>query len=216
MTSTDKVARILIANGYDNELASELPKLFIADFFEKEKEKLSKSIDVFINCVQSGSIVPNKNGFVNFAGIIKMEKQDFEDSCDGLFYNFDSHLTEAFFNRIRRLPLKTILQEGGAFSNEAGYLRYFKPIVGTPQEYVDLCEVRPYRGDMHSVYIRVNDLCKLLKEKGFNEDMISIIWGEYGFGSRYPRTIKEEGIYIAYNSIMNLEDIDVQKQKIIS
>lgn len=215
MTRTDKVTRLLIANGYDDKLATELPKLFIADFFEKEQEKLSEAIDVFIDCVQNGSIIPNENGFVNFAGIIKMEKEDFEDSCNGLFYNFNSHLKEGFFYRIRRLPLKTILQNGGAFSNEDGYLRYFKPIVGTSQEYADLCEVRPYTGNIDGAYIRANDLCTLLKEKGFSEDMISIIWGEYGFGSRYPRTIKNEGIYINYNSIMNLGNIDGQKQKTI-
>ncbi len=215
MTRTDKATRLLIANGYDDKLATELPKLFIANFFEKEQEKLSEAIDVFIDCVQNGSIIPNENGFVNFAGIIKMEKQDFEDSCDGLFYNFDSHLTEEFFYRIRRLPLRNILQNGGAFSNEDGYLRYSKPIVGSSQEYADLCEVRPYNSNINGVYIRANDLCTLLKEKGFSEDMISIIWGEYGFGPRYPRTIKNEGIYINYNSIMNLGNIDEQKQKTI-
>ena len=29
--------------------------------------------------------------------------------------------------------------------------------------------------------------------------MISIIFGEYGFGPRYPRVIKNDGIYINYN-----------------
>lgn len=198
MTRTEKVTRLLTKNGYDDKFATELPKLFIADFFEKEQEKLSEAIDVFIDCVQNGSIMPNENGFVNFARIIKMEKQDFEDSCDGLFYNFDSQLKEEFFNRIRRLLLKNILQNGGALSNEKGCLRYSKPIVETSKEYADLCEVRPYN-NINGIYIRANDLCSLLKEKGFSEDMISIIFGEYGFGPRYPRVIKNDGIYINYN-----------------
>lgn len=214
MTRTEKATRLLIANGYDDALATELPKLFIADFFEKEQEKLSEAIDVFIDGVQNGSIMPNENGFVNFAGIIKMEEQDFEDSCNGLFYNFASHLEREFYLRIGRLPLK-ILQSGGAFSNEDGYFGYFKPIVGTSEEYADLCEVRPYNSNINGVYIRANNLYTLFKEKGFSDDMISIIWGEYGFGPRYPRTIKNEGIYINYNSVMKLGNIDEQKQKTI-
>ena len=212
MTRTDKATRLLIANGYDDELATELPKLFIADFFEKEKEKLSEAVDIFIDCVQSERIMPNENGFVNFAGIIKMEKQDFEGSFDGLFYHFNSQLEEEFFNRIKRLPLKNILQNGGAFSNEDGHLDYSKPIVGTPQEYADLCKVSPYNSNIDKIYIRANDLCSLLKEKGFSEDMISIIFGEYGLGPRYPRAVKNEGIYIDFNSVMNLGKIDEKKK----
>lgn len=213
MTRTDKVTRLLIANGYDDELATNLPKLFIADFFEKEQEKLSEAVDIFIDCVQRGSVIPNEKGFVNFAGITKMEKRDFENSCNGLFYDFNSSLEEKFFHKINRLPLKNILQNGGAFSNEGGYLNYSKPIVGTPQEYTDLYEVSPYNGNINKIYIRANDLYSLLEEKGFSGDMISTMCGEYGLGPRYPKAIKNEGVYINYNSIMDLGNIDKQEQK---
>ena len=52
MKRTEKATRLLIVNGYDEKLAAELPKLFIADFFEKEQDKLSEDIDIFIDRVQ--------------------------------------------------------------------------------------------------------------------------------------------------------------------
>ena len=77
MKRTEKATRLLIVNGYDEKLAAELPKLFIADFFEKEQDKLSEDIDIFIDRVQRGCLLPNEKGFINFAYITKMEKQDF-------------------------------------------------------------------------------------------------------------------------------------------
>ncbi|MCI8394039.1 MAG: hypothetical protein HFH86_00980 [Bacilli bacterium] len=124
----------------------------------------------------------------------------FEKNLDNIKYKMNRE-----YNNI----LKTMKSEAKS------YLCYSKPIVGTSQEYADLCEVRPYNSSIDGVYIRANDLYTLLKEKGFSEDMISIIWGEYGFGPRYLRTIKNEGIYINYNSIMNLGKIEEQKQKTI-
>lgn len=195
MKRTEKATRLLIVNGYDEKLAAELPKLFIADFFEKEQDKLSEDIDIFIDRVQRGCLPPNEKGFINFAYITKMEKQDFEDSMDGLFCKFSSFLEEEFFYKIKRLPLRNILKNGGAFDDNNRCINYFKPIVGTPQEYADLCEIQHYyNGNITRIYIRVADLYLLLKEKGFSEDMVSV----------------SEKICIDYNSIMNLGKIDKQ------
>ena len=38
----------------------------------------------------------------------------------------------------------------------------------------------------------------------FNEEDISIVFGEYGAGSHYPPVVPEEGVYINYDAIMNL------------
>ena len=138
---------------------------------------------------------PNEKGFINFAYITKMGKQDFEDSMDGLFCKFSSFLEEEFFYKIKRLPLRNILKNGGAFDDNNRCINYFKPIVGTPQEYADLCEIQYYyNGNITRIYIRVADLYLLLKEKGFSEDMVSV----------------SEKICIDYNSIMNLGKIDKQ------
>ena len=217
MKNMDKATRLLIMNGYDEEIAKQLPKLFISDYFERGLERISESFDLFIDLVQSGSKTPNQNNKVKFALIKKMSENDMDPkSTDGLFYNFRSNVKEEFFSKIKRRPLKNILENNGAFSNDDGYLRYFVPIVGEPQEYTDLCAIVLYIGYVETIYVRIKDLYKLLKYKGFDEKTISLILGDYGTGLRYPKTVPNEGIYINYDAIMNLgnfENITTHKLK---
>lgn len=213
MKNMEKAIRHLITNGYDEKLAKQLPKLFISDFFDSELEKISESIDLFVDRVQRGSEVPNQNNNVKFA-IIKGDINP--KSKSRLFYNFKYNLKKEFFNKIRRRPLKNILEKNGAFSCDSQYLRYFVPVVGEPQEYTDLCVVILLMGYVQTVYIKLKDLYALLKEKGFDEKTIKIILGEYGNGLVYPNTIPDEGIYINYDAIMNLgnfENIKTHKLK---
>ena len=205
MKNMEKATHLLIMNGYDEEIAKQLPKLFISDYFEKELERISESFDLFIDLVQRGSKTPNQNNKVKFALIKKMSGDDmYSKFADELFYNFQSNLKEEFFNKIKRRPLKNILENNGAFSNDDGYLHYFVPIVGEPQEYQDLCAVILCIESVETVYIKIKDLYELLKYKGFDEKTITLILDEYGNGLRYPRTVPDEGIYINYDAIMNL------------
>lgn len=205
MKNMEKATHLLIMNGYDEEIAKQLPKLFISDYFEKGLERISESFDLFIDLVQRGSKTPNQNNKVKFALIKKMSGDDmYSKFADELFYNFQSNLKEEFFNKIKRRPLKNILENNGAFSNDDGYLHYFVPIVGEPQEYQDLCAVILCIESVETVYIKIKDLYELLKYKGFDEKTITLILGEYGNGLRYPRTVPDEGIYINYDAIMNL------------
>ena len=205
MKNMEKATHLLIMNGYDEEIAKQLPKLFISDYFEKGLERISESFDLFIDLVQGGSKTPNQNNKVKFALIKKMSEDDMDSkSVNGLFYNFRSNLKEEFFSKIKRRPLKNILENNGAFSNDDGYLHYFVPIVEKPQEYQDLCAVILCIESVETVYIKIKDLYELLKYKGFDEKTITLILGEYGNGLRYPRTVPDEGIYINYDAIMNL------------
>lgn len=61
MLKRDKVIQSLIANGYDEELVNELPKAFIEDYLEKEKETLSEALDNFIDRVQDENTVTAYN-----------------------------------------------------------------------------------------------------------------------------------------------------------
>lgn len=44
----------------------------------------------------------------------------------------------------------------------------------------------------------------MLLSKGFNEESISIIFGEYGNGPRYPKAVPNDGIYLRYEDVANL------------
>ncbi len=207
MLKSEKAISLLIKDGYNDELVTQLPKLFIADFFDEERAKLSKAIDILIDRVQSGQVTPDVNNNVNFAGIIKMEESDMDpESIDGLFYNFEFHITEEFMYVIQRRPLRNILLDAGVmkYTDKRSYPIFSKEIVGGPEKYQDLCQVRPYIGSDDSSYIKTNDLYSLLLSKGFSEESISVIWGEYGFGPRYPRVVPNEGIYINYDAIMRI------------
>ena len=154
-----------------------------------------------------GQVTPDANNNVNFAGIIKMEESDMDpESVSGLFWNFNSHITEEFMHVITRRPLRNILLEAGAmeYLDEDRYPIFSKEIVGGSEKYQNLCQVTPYVGSSDSSYIKASDLYSLLLSKGFSEESISVIWGEYGFGPRYPRAVPNEGIYVNYDAIMKI------------
>lgn len=214
MLKRETAIRQLILNGYDDSLATQLPKLFIADFLDKEQEKLSEALDVFIDYVQRGYISPNTDGNVIFGSIQKIGEKDMDtNSVDGIFYNFSSHIIEEFNRIVKRQPLQNILLEGGAMkihpelsyaSNDPVYFE--KEIIGSPEEYSDLCVVSSImRGvSFDSSYIKVQDLYSLLLSKGFNEESIAIIFGDYGMGPRYPKAVPNDGIYLRHDDVVNL------------
>lgn len=207
MLKSEKAISLLIKEGYNDELVTQLPKLFIEDFFEAEQAKLSKGIDILIDMVQSGHVTPDANNNVNFAGIIKMEEYDMDPKCfSGLFYNFKSHITEEFMHVIQMRPLRNILLDAGAmeYPDEYRYPTFSKEIVGGPEKYQDLCQVSPRVGSAGSSYIKVNDLYSLLLSKGFSEESISVIWGESSFGPRHQGAVPNEGIYVNYDAIMKI------------
>lgn len=194
----------LILKGYDDNLATQLPKLFIDDFFEREQEKLSEALDIFIDKVQRGYIMSDGNNSVLFGRILKMEKRDMDKKPNGIFYEFRSHINEEFTSIVKRQPLLKILLEGGAmkFHPEFESVYFDKEIVGNPEEYSDLCVVS-LMSDI-SAYIKIGDLYSLLQNRGFNIDSIAIVFGEYGFGPRYPQTVPNAGIYLKYDDVINL------------
>lgn len=206
MLKREEAIQSMIRDGYDDTLATKLPKLFIEDYLEKEEEIISEALDIFIDSVQRGDITPDKYNNVNFANIKKMTVEDYKlEHCDGLFYNFKSHITEEFLTIVKRRPLRNILQNSGVLDLNDGYQYYHKEIVGLPYEYYDLCRIFPYinyNSDSH--YIKSGDLDELLLRKGFNEDSISIVFGEIGLAPMFQKDKPNDGIYINYDAIMSL------------
>lgn len=206
MLKRDEAIQALIRDGYDDAIVTELPKLFIADYFEKEEEIISEALDIFIDSVQRGDIAPDKYNNVNFANIKKMTVEDYKlGHCDGLFYNFKSHITEEFLTIVKRRPLRNILQNSGVLELNDGHQYYHKEIVGLPHEYYDLCRIFPYinyNSDSH--YIKSGNLDELLLRKGFSEDSISIVFGEIGLAPMFQKDKPNDGIYINYDAIMAL------------
>lgn len=207
MLKREKTIQQLIQNGYDDSLATQLPKLFIEDFFDKEQEKLSEALDIFIDRVQTADYLPYSNDAnVTFGGIEKMRENDFDrKSVDGIFYNFRYRIREEFTHIVRRQPLQNVLLSGGAMKYHPELaditvrpVLFEKEIVGNPEEYSDLCLVHPYGGiSKGSSYIRIRDLYALLQSKGFNEEAISII-------------LENEKICFKYDDVMELGIGDIR------
>lgn len=215
MLKRDIIIQQLTANGYDDALAAELPKAFISDFFDKELEKLSEELDIFIDEVHSGRILPDANNNVVFRGILKMEESDMTGkSVSGIFYDFCSKIIEDFNYIVKRQPLQKILLSGGAmvYHPELECISYNpvvfeKDIVGSPAENSDLCCVG------NKYYVKADDLYTLISSKGFNREVFSVIFGLYGCGPRYPKEVPEEGIYFNYNAVMALGNNDTYSRE---
>lgn len=207
MLKREKVIQLLIANGYDDTLATELPKLFIADYFEKSQELISEELDIFIDLVQRGDITPDENNNrVRFAYIKKVTANDFNQTKNwSVYYEFKDHITEEFINIVKRLPLRKILLNN-VLELSNGYQRYNKEIVGSPQEYYDLCEIRSHTYNPKQTYIKSRDLLAILLSKGIKEEAIAVIYTNYDMDSIFSRKNFDSNIYIDYDAIMALGD----------
>lgn len=144
MLKREKVVQELIANGYDENLVAELPKLFIEDYLEKEKEDLSEIIDIFIDKVQSGEAINyyNKDENIYFGSIEKIEESDsFPNVSNNVFSHFKEEINEYFMEVIKRRPLRNILLNAGVLKLDGEGLKYYKDIISSSDSFSDLCEV---------------------------------------------------------------------------
>ena len=180
MLKRDKVIQSLIANGYDEELVNELPKAFIEDYLEKEKETLSEALDNFIDRVQDENTVTayNVDNNIFFGSMQRMKQHDFyPDACDGLFYNFKSHIIEEFLTIIKKRPLRNILINAGVLELADDYQKFHGDILGKTETWKDLCAVNciSYYPNKHNyqfriIYLRLDDFIALLENKGIKKE----------------------------------------------
>lgn len=208
MLKREKAIQLLIANGYDDTLATELPKLFVADYFEKGQELISEELDIFIDLVQRGDITPDENNRVRFAYMEKMTANDFNQTNSwGVYYEFKHHITEEFINIVKRRPLRNVLLNNGVLELDNGYQRYHKEIVGSPQECCDLCDIHPHTYNAKQTYIKSRDLLAILLNKGIKEESIAVIYSNCGMNSTPSKETSDGNIYIDYDAIMTLGNI---------
>lgn len=208
MLKREKAIQLLIANGYDDTLVTELPKLFVADYFEKVQEMISEQLDIFIDLVQRGDITPDENSRVKFAFVEKMNENDFSQThCWGVYYGFKHHMTEEFIHIAKRRPLRNILLNSGILELDNGYQRFHKEIVGSPQENYDLCRISPYKSDAKPAYIKLNDLLAILLRKGIKKEAITVIYSTNDTDSIPSKETSDGNIYIDYGTIMALGDM---------
>lgn len=167
---------------YDYDLVNELPKAFLENFFEKEKEALSEAIDKFIDRVKSGNelVEHRKYGRFCFGNINTMNKREFDsDYPGGMFELLKSRINKEFFEIIkRRHYLRDISTNHETLELD---------IVGAPENWQDLCEIRTldsYEEKNGSIwnksykknYIRLNDFLNLMESKGIEKEKINIVY----------------------------------------
>lgn len=213
MKKRDQIIQQLIANGYNDDLATQLPKLFIDDYFEEAKELLSEALDIFIDKVQSRDIIPDKDNNVFFGNFQKMNENIsyLNPAIDRVFYDFRWSILIGFLTIVKRRPLINILLNGGALGYHDGELLYRKEVVGPSTEYSGLCEITPHllESQSHStIYIQLKDLLELLLSKGIREGDITFVYNEIGINAKGEPTlssnINDTGIFINYDVIKKL------------
>lgn len=213
MKKRDQIIQQLIANGYNDDLATQLPKLFIDDYFEEAKELLSEALDIFIDKVQSRDIIPDKDNNVFFGNFQKMNENIsyLNPAIDRVFYDFRWSILIGFLTVVKRRPLINILLNGGALGYHDGELLYRKEVVGPSTEYSGLCEITPHllESQSHStIYIQLKDLLELLLSKGIREGDITFVYNEIGINAKGEPTlssnINDTGIFINYDVIKKL------------
>lgn len=223
MLKRDKIIQSLIANGYNEELVNELPKAFIEDYFEKDKETLSEALDIFIDIVQSGDVSPNEFGCVYFGSITKMSGRDFKpDDYKGLFYNFKSHIKEEYLTIVKRRPLRNILVNAGILELDEDYCKYNEEIIGSKENWHDLCKItctfycpKEHEYRYNTIYIRLNDLLKLLATKGISNDNKRF---QIVVGNNHPEYLIEENnsdLFINYDAIMSLGNTQAETEELV-
>ena len=190
----NEIIERMISNGYDSKLASEMIKNYIELYFQNAKNKVGSYVESFINTL-SESELSNQNN-IKFAGILKMEERDNDKSVNGIFYEFKSMISQGVMKLISSSNLIDTFSNAGIVDKEYGQYKLGK-IDGfiemlSAENNADLIQLRI--SDV-AYYMSLNDLRLLLLEKGIDEGCYNIIWGKYGLGSRYPREVKEEGLY---------------------
>ena len=70
MKKYEEAKKDLVLNGFNEAKVNELTNLFVEDFLDSEYEKLGESLDMYIDEVRDGQILPNEFGVVKFAEIV--------------------------------------------------------------------------------------------------------------------------------------------------
>ena len=204
MYNLAKVKLYLIKGGFDKDVVLSLPKIFIQEYLEKDYDKLSELLDVFIDGVYKSTKYENKEA--NFGNISCMHDKNTELNNEGLYNSFKNKIIEEFQTFINRQPLNSIISVGGDYKNANDNNLFFNEcIVDNPNQYGDLVCLKPYfdvldKSGNKSYFIRINDLSNLLLSKGINLQDVNIIM-----------TKENNGLYIDSLAIKSLGAGEVEQ-----
>ena len=199
-----KVKLYLINCGFDKDVVLSLPKIFIQEYLEKDYDKLSELLDVFIDGVYKSTKYENKEA--NFGNISCMHDKNTELNNEGLYNSFKNKIIEEFQTFINRQPLNSIISVGGDYKNANDNNLFFNEcIVDNPNQYGDLVCLKPYfdvldKNGNKLYFIRINDLSNLLLSKGINLQDVNIIM-----------TKENNGLYIDSLAIKSLGAGEVEQ-----
>ncbi len=167
MKKLNEAIKFLLLGNYDEQLANDLPKIFIEDYLEKQKEALGIEIEYSLHVILSNSIDTEYR-----IGYIQMNSGESEND---VYPSFKCLIKNIFLDRVRMEPLKSILVKYGTlqYVEEKQTELYTKNIMESESEYADLCR---FGGSMFKnfYYIRYAELLALLEDKGYPKDAISI------------------------------------------
>ena len=197
MTNLEKVKLYLVKGGFDKTSVLTLPKLFMQEYLEKDYDKLSELLDVFIDYVYKSNRY--SNDYANFGNVSSIKEDVYQDFKNSIIENFRSFIT--------RQPLNSVLVAGGYDENMVQDNIFFnQSIVDGEEQYSDLICIKPYfdildNSNNATYYITMNDLHNLLLSKGINEEDIKIVMNS-----------DKNGLYINSDAIKNLGVICKQDQ----
>ena len=179
MSNLEKVKLYLIKGGFDKDVVLSLPRLFMQEYLEKDYDKLSELLDVFIDGVYKSTKYENKQA--SFGNISCVHNKDAELNNENVYQSFKNKIIELFQTYISRQPLNSILSIGGDYKNANDNNLFFNEcIVDDSNQYGDLVCLKPYfnvldkKGD-ETYFIRINDLSNLLLSKGINLEDVNIV-----------------------------------------
>ena len=204
MYNLEKVKLYLIKGGFDKDVVLSLPRIFMQEYLEKDYDKLSELLDVFIDGVYKSTKYENK--LASFGNISCVHNKDAELNNENVYQSFKNKIIELFQTYINRQPLKSILSIGGDYKNVNDNNLFFNEcIVDDPNQYGDLVCLKPYfnvldkKGD-ETYFIRINDLSNLLLSKGINLEDVNIVM-----------TSKNNGLYIDPLAIKSLGAEEIEQ-----
>ena len=186
MSNLAKVKLYLIKSGFDKDVVLSLPRIFMQEYLEKDYDKLSELLDVFIDGVYKSTKYENKQA--SFGNISCVYNKDAELNNESVYQNFKNKIIELFQTYINRQPLNSILSIGD-----------------DPSQYGDLVCLKPYFNVLdhkgaETYFIRINDLSNLLLSKGINLEDVNIVL-----------TSENNGLYINSLAIKNLGAVELEQ-----
>lgn len=216
----ERFIQLLNLNEYSESIvAAQLSKLVINNFFDREHEKLSNLLSLFIEGIRNGDIKPDENGSVFFGEIQKMEKNDFDEESYGIFSNFREHIIEEFNRLIKICNSKDRLlgDSKGSYDSYSieDSLCFDKKITVSPKEYSDLCVISlSTLTGVDKSYIRTGDLYYLLLSKGLSEKEIMPIFLDMFNQNRLDEKKTNHYIFVKYSDIVKEQDSKHKYKKV--